>query len=801
MFSSKDEFQMEFSKRIVEQYGRGIDEAHITEKFMVLESMVRDYASINWAATKEKVADHQQKQMHYFSMEFLLGRLLVNNMMNLGIYEVAKEGLADFGINIHELEELESDAGLGNGGLGRLAACFMDSLASMGYAGHGNTIRYEYGLFKQKIENGYQVEVPDQWMKLGNMWEVRKPKHATDIKFYGKVNMSWDSEGNMSFEHVDAECVSAVPYDMPIVGNDTTVTNTLRLWSPEASENIPHNKDFRQYIQEVRDISQTLYPDDSTQAGRTLRLKQQYFFVSAGLQAIVRSHLRTYGTMDNFHEKNVIQLNDTHPVLCIPELMRILMDEHHMDWDKAWNIVTHTMAYTNHTILSEALERWPISVLQPLLPRIYMIIDEINRRFTNFVREKTNNDESKIYKMSIIRDGQIFMAHLAIVGSFSVNGVAALHTEILKHQEMRDFYELYPDKFNNKTNGVTHRRWLTYANPELSSLINDTIGSRWIKEPERLVDLMDHVDDPQVQERFLEVKKQRKQILADYIREHNHIDVDVNSIFDVQVKRLHAYKRQLLNILHVMYIYREMKENPEYRIYPRTFIFGAKAAASYYFAKKVIKLINTVADVINNDPETNAYLKVVFLENYGVTLAEKIMPAADVSEQISTAGKEASGTGNMKFMMNGALTLGTLDGANVEISQRVGEDNCVIFGLKDNEVIALKQQGYRAWDYYHSDYKLQRVVDSLMNGSWGVDKDEFRIIFEELMNHNDEYMLLADFHAYKEAQEKVQALYQDRQRWAHICLVNIAQSGYFSSDRTIQEYIDDIWHIEPVKGA
>lgn len=801
MFSSKDEFQMEFSKRIVEQYGRGIDEAHITEKFMVLESMVRDYASINWAATKEKVADHQQKQMHYFSMEFLLGRLLVNNMMNLGIYEVAKEGLADFGINIHELEELESDAGLGNGGLGRLAACFMDSLASMGYAGHGNTIRYEYGLFKQKIENGYQVEVPDQWMKLGNMWEVRKPKHATDIKFYGKVNMSWDSEGNMSFEHVDAECVSAVPYDMPIVGNDTTVTNTLRLWSPEASENIPHNKDFRQYIQEVRDISQTLYPDDSTQAGRTLRLKQQYFFVSAGLQAIVRSHLRTYGTMDNFHEKNVIQLNDTHPVLCIPELMRILMDEHHMDWDKAWNIVTHTMAYTNHTILSEALERWPISVLQPLLPRIYMIIDEINRRFTNFVREKTNNDESKIYKMSIIRDGQIFMAHLAIVGSFSVNGVAALHTEILKHQEMRDFYELYPDKFNNKTNGVTHRRWLAYANPELSSLINDTIGSRWIKEPERLADLMDHVDDPQVQERFLEVKKQRKQILADYIREHNHIDVDVNSIFDVQVKRLHAYKRQLLNILHVMYIYREMKENPEYRIYPRTFIFGAKAAASYYFAKKVIKLINTVADVINNDPETNAYLKVVFLENYGVTLAEKIMPAADVSEQISTAGKEASGTGNMKFMMNGALTLGTLDGANVEISQRVGEDNCVIFGLKDNEVIALKQQGYRAWDYYHSDYKLQRVVDSLMNGSWGVDKDEFRIIFEELMNHNDEYMLLADFHAYKEAQEKVQALYQDRQRWAHICLVNIAQSGYFSSDRTIQEYIDDIWHIEPVKGA
>ena len=799
MFSSKEEFQKEFKKRIVELYGRDIDEAHITEKFMVLESMVRDYASINWAHTKESVQDHQQKQMHYFSMEFLLGRLLVNNMMNLGIYEVAKEGLAEVGINIHELEELESDAGLGNGGLGRLAACFMDSLASMSYPGHGNTIRYEYGLFKQKIENGYQVEVPDQWMKIGNMWEVRKPKHATDIKFYGKINMSWDEKGNMTFEHVDAECVRAVPYDMPIVGNGTSVTNTLRLWSPEASDNIPHNKDFRQYIQEVRDISQTLYPDDSTQAGRTLRLKQQYFFVSAGLQAIVRSHLRTYGTMDNFHEKHTIQLNDTHPVLCIPELMRILMDEHQMDWDRAWYIVSHTMAYTNHTILAEALERWPIAVLQPLLPRIYMIIDEINRRFNLFVNEKTNHDSAKAYKMAIIKDGQVHMAHLAIVGSFSVNGVAALHTEILKNQEMKEFYEIFPEKFNNKTNGITHRRWLAYANPQLRELLRDTIGEDWIKEPSKLEDLMAFVDKPEVQDRFLEVKRQRKQVLADYILEHNHVEVDVNSIFDVQVKRLHAYKRQLLNILHVMYLYREMKENPNFRIYPHTFIFGAKAAASYYFAKKVIKLINTVADVVNNDPETNQYLKVVFIENYGVTLAEKIMPAADVSEQISTAGKEASGTGNMKFMMNGAITLGTLDGANVEISEKVGLDNCVIFGLKDNEVVNLKQNGYRAWDYYHRDPKLQRVVDSLMDGSWGTSKDEFRIIFEELMNHNDEYMLLADFHAYKDAHQKVQALYEDRRHWAHICLINIAKSGYFSSDRTIQQYVDDIWHIEKVK--
>lgn len=799
MFSSKEEFQMEFSKRIVELYGRSIDESHITEKFMVLESMVRDYASINWAATKESVARNQQKQMHYFSMEFLLGRLLVNNMMNLGIYEVAKEGLAELGINIHELEELESDAGLGNGGLGRLAACFMDSLASMGLPAQGNTIRYEYGLFKQKIVNGDQVEIPDQWMKIGNMWEVRKPKHATDVKFYGHVNVSYNSDGSMSFDHVDAECVRAVPYDMPIIGNDTTVTNTLRLWWPEASDNTPHDKDFRQYIQEVRDISQTLYPDDSTQAGRTLRLKQQYFFVSAGLAAIVREHLRVYGTMDNFHEKHAIQLNDTHPVLVIPELMRILMDEHHMAWDQAWYIVSHTCAYTNHTILAEALEKWPISVFQPLLPRIYMIVEEINRRFTQFARAKTN-DESMVYKMSIIRDGQVHMAHLAIVGSYSVNGVAALHTQILKKQEMKEFYSIYPEKFNNKTNGITHRRWLAYGNPQLSSLINDTIGSDWIKHPEKLEDLMAHVNDSQVQERFLAVKQERKQILADYIREHNGIEVDVNSIFDVQVKRLHAYKRQLLNVLHIMYLYREMKENPNFRIYPRTFIFGAKAAPAYYFAKKVIKLINCVADVVNNDPETNGYLKVVFLENYGVTLAEKIMPAADVSEQISTAGKEASGTGNMKFMMNGAITLGTMDGANVEISERVGMDNCVIFGLRDTDVSYLVKSGsYRAWDYYHKDYKVKRVVDSLMDGTWSANRDEFRIIFEELMNRNDEYFLLADFQSYVEAQKTVENYYRDCSSWARICLVNIAKSGYFSSDRTIQQYVDDIWHIEPVK--
>ena len=767
MFKTKEEFKYEFSRRIIESYGRTVEESHITEKFMTLERMVRDYASVNWAMTKMATKTNYQKQVHYFSMEFLIGRLLVNNMMNLGIYEIAKEGLADYGINIHDLEELESDAGLGNGGLGRLAACFMDSLASLSYPAFGNTIRYEYGLFKQKIENGYQVEVPDQWLKLGNMWEVRKPKHAVDVKFWGHV--VWNEETG-KWDHVDAECVRAVPYDMPIVGNDTTVTNTLRLWHSEPSDEIPSNKDFRQYAQEVRDICQTLYPDDSTLAGRTLRLKQQYFFVSAGLRAIIKNHLRVYPSLSNFHEKNVIQLNDTHPVLVIPELMRILIDEYDMDWDEAWHITTQTCAYTNHTILSEALEKWPISTMQALLPRVYQIIEEINRRFIGYVKHISDNDEDLLNRVMILKDGQVHMAHLAIVGSFSVNGVARLHTQILMEQEMKDFYFLYPKKFNNKTNGITHRRWLAYS--------NDSI----------------------VQGKFHNVKQQRKQVLADYIYKHNGIKVDVNSIFDIQVKRLHAYKRQLLNIMHVIYLYQQMKMNPEFKIYPRTFIFGAKAAPAYYFAKKVIKLINSVADVVNNDPETNPYLKVVFIENYGVTIAEKIMPAADVSEQISTAGKEASGTGNMKFMMNGAVTVGTLDGANVEIAERVGDDNVIIFGLKDNEINELRWNGqYNAWDYYNNDPRIKHVVDSLVDGTFHESREEFRMIFDELMNRNDEYFLFADFEAYLKAQAKVDELYRDRSRWSKMCLVNIAKSGYFSSDRTIEEYVKDIWKLDRVK--
>ena len=797
MFKTKEEFKYEFSKRIIESYGRTVEESHVTEKFMVLESMVRDYASVNWAMTKLAVKANEQKQIHYFSMEFLMGRLLVNNMMNLGIYDIAKEGLKDYGINIHELEELESDAGLGNGGLGRLAACFMDSLASLSYPAFGNTIRYEYGLFKQKIENGYQIEVPDQWLKLGNMWEVRKPKHAVDVKFWGKV--VWN-DTTKKWNHVDAECVRGVPYDVPIIGNDTTVTNTLRLWHAEPSDHIPTNKDFRQYNEEVSDICLNLYPDDSTLAGRTLRLKQQYFFVSAGLQSIIRSHLKIYPSLKNLHEKNVIQLNDTHPVLAIPELMRLLIDEYDMEWDEAWEITTKTMAYTNHTILAEALEKWPVSTMQTLLPRIYQIIEEINRRFIGFVKQATDSDNELLNRVMIIKDGQVHMAHLAIAGSFSVNGVARLHTDILMQQEMKDFNQLYPTKFNNKTNGITHRRWLAYSNPELTNLLKEAIGDGWVKKPEELEKLMDYVDDSIVQGKFFNVKQQRKQVLADYIKEHNGIDVDVNSIFDIQVKRLHAYKRQLLNVLHIIYLYQEMKANPNFRIYPRTFIFGAKAAPAYYFAKKVIKLINSVADVVNNDPDTNKYLKVVFIENYGVTIAEKIMPAADVSEQISTAGKEASGTGNMKFMMNGAVTLGTLDGANVEIAERVGDDNVVIFGLKDNEINQLRWNGsYRAWDYYNNNPKIKRVVDSLVDGTFHSSREEFRMIFDELMNKNDEYFLFADFEHYLKAQEKINGLYQNRQQWSKMCLVNIAKSGFFSSDRTIEDYVQDIWHLDRVK--
>lgn len=794
MFNTKEEFKYEFSKRIIESYGRTVEEAHLTEKFMVLETMVRDYASVNWAMTKMAVQAKQQKQVHYFSMEFLVGRLLVNNMMNLGIYEIAKEGLADYGINIHDLEELESDAGLGNGGLGRLAACFMDSLASLSYPAFGNTIRYDYGFFKQKIENGYQVEVPDQWLRLGNMWEVRKPKHATEVKFWGKV--IWD-DATGGWKHVDYEAVRAVPYDMPIVGNDTKVTNTLRLWKAEPSENIPTNKDFRQYAQEVNDICQTLYPDDSTHAGRVLRLKQQYFFVCAGINSIIRAHLRVYPDLTNFHEKNVIQLNDTHPVLVIPELMRVLLDDYFYDWDDAWNIVTKTVAYTNHTVMAEALEKWPQDMVRSLLPRLYMIIEEINRRFKYDVDHRGlcgifNN-------VSILKEGQVHMANLAVVGSHSVNGVAKLHSEILVNDVFKDFVTIYPDKFNNKTNGITHRRWLLFSNPQLTQLLEETIGDEFKTNPEKLEDLMEHVEDEALQAKFMDVKLERKKILAAYVKENLGIDIDVNSIFDCQAKRLHAYKRQLLNIFHVMYLYLRMKQDPSFRIYPRTFFYSAKAAASYDLAKEIIKLINMVANVVNNDPEISKYMKVVFIPNYSVSIAEILLNAADVSEQISTAGKEASGTGNMKYMMNGAITLGTLDGANVEIVERVGYENAEIFGLHVEDINELRHENsYNAWNLYNSSYNIRMVIDSLKNCTWSNDPNEFKLINNDLMMRNDEFFVLADFDAYVYAQERVQARYMDKSRWAKTMLVNIAKSGYFSSDRTISEYAKEIWDLKPL---
>lgn len=795
----KEQFKEEFKRRIVERYGRSLEQAHITEKYMTLGEMVRDYASVNWSDSKNAVAKSQSKQMYYFSMEFLMGRLLTNNLMNLGVYDVVKEGLAELNIDINELEDLESDAGLGNGGLGRLAACFLDSLASLNLPGNGNCIRYEYGLFKQKIVNNEQVEVPDQWLSLGNVWEVRKPKHAVDVKFGGHVDMWMGEDGKAIVNHYPSLVVRAVPYDVPIVGYDTKVTNTLRLWSAEVADDACDAANLNEYVNEVREICRNVYPDDSTEHGKKLRLKQEYFFVAAGLNNIINTHLETYGTLSNFAEKNAIQLNDTHPVLCIPELMRIFLDEYKMEWDEAWNITKKTMAYTNHTVLSEALEKWPIQYVQELLPRVYMIIEEIDRRFKYAVSHELGRPDL-MNKCAILKDGQVHMANLAIIGSHSVNGVAALHTKILKEDVLKDFYELYPAKFNNKTNGITHRRWLLYSNPQLTKLLENAIGSSFKKHPEKLVDLMKYVDNEDLQEKFMDVKMERKKILAKYIKDTLNIDIDVNSIFDVQAKRLHAYKRQLLNIMHVMYLYFKMKEDPSFRIHPRTFIFAAKAAPSYTFAKEVIKLIHCVANKVNNDSDVSPYMKVVFIPNYGVSIAEILMNAADVSEQISTAGKEASGTGNMKFMMNGAITLGTMDGANVEIVERVGMDNAEIFGLRADDVALVRHENsYDVWRKYHQNPEIKRVVNSLVDNTFSSNPNDFKLIYNELMFKNDEYLLLADFEAYAHAQSRVENRYRDRKGWARMCLVNIAQSGYFSSDRTIEEYAHDIWNIEAVK--
>lgn len=799
MFETKKHFKEEFAKRLNSKYGLSVEDSHITERFDVLGSMVRDYGGTEWRACRDDIARSRRRQCIYFSMEFLIGRLLVNNLQNLGLYDVVKEGLADYGININELEELEPDAGLGNGGLGRLAACFLDSAASLGYPLHGNTIRYDYGFFRQKFLDGKQSELPDQWLSNGFVFEVRKPKHSVEVQFGGNVETYLKANGEYAMRLVNTRVIRAVPYDVSVVGYRNGVANSLRLWSAEPSEsNLPTDLSFNEYLQSIRELTFGLYPDDSTEHGRLLRLRQQYFLVSAGLQSCMRAEARINGNLDHFADHYCFQLNDTHPILAIPEMMRIMMDDFGYGWDKAWEIVNKAIAYTNHTVMPEALERWPVTYVQSLLPRIYTIIEEINRRFNLLMIEK-NIDPSDRYQMAIIKDGQIHMTNMAIFASHSVNGVAKIHTDILKKYTFKYFYSLFPEKFNCKTNGVTHRRWLMYANPELAKLITSKIGEDWIRNPEAsLSKFAKFADDEAVQKKVMEIKFNNKVKFAEYVKKAYDIEIDPQSIFDTQIKRLHAYKRQLLNLFQIMYQYQKLKEDPEhFEMYPHTYIFGAKAAPSYEYAKRIIELILAVAEIINHDEEASKYMKIVFVENYGVSLAEKIIPASDISEQISTAGKEASGTSNMKLMMNGAITLGTLDGANIEIADMAGRDNEVIFGLTAEEVQEMNDRGtYNPWDVYNNDPRVKKVLDSLFNGPWALRHgDRFRMIFDEIMNRGDQFYILADFEAYLKACKRAEEFYLDKKKWAHACIMNIANSGFFSSDRTIEEYNRDIWHL------
>lgn len=806
IFADKQTFIREFVQTLATNSSKALDEASSIDFYNTLGTMIRSHVSKNWISTNKQYNQSGEKQVYYFSMEFLMGRLLQSNMLNLNILSVVNEGLEELGINFASISEEEHDAGLGNGGLGRLAACFLDSIASLQLPGHGCGIRYKYGLFEQKLIDGYQVELPDYWLKEDYVWEVRRSDRSVNVRFGGYVETKV-VDGDILFDHKNYETVLAVPYDVPVVGFENKTVNTLRLWSAEPSIN---EKDFHSsnrenyykflnYKRSIESISEFLYPDDSHFEGKKLRLKQQYFLVSAGLQSILNSYKRKSNkSLQDLHEKAIFHINDTHPALIVPELMRILIDDEGFGWDEAWEITTKTCAYTNHTTLVEALEKWPVSLFQELLPRIYMIVEEINERFCRELWEKYPGEYDRISDLAIIAHNQIRMAHLAIVGSFSVNGVAKLHTEILKQREMNNFYTVFPEKFNNKTNGITHRRWLMNSNPKLSSYITEAIGQRWIKQPRDLIGLVKYAKDASFQEKIAKVKLENKLILADYIKNKTGIIVDEHSIFDVQVKRLHAYKRQLLNVFHIMELYNLLRENPNIDMVPRTFIFGAKAAPSYTFAKKIIKLINTVANVVNNDPYIQGKLKVVFLENYSVSMAEKIIPAADVSEQISTASKEASGTGNMKFMMNGALTIGTLDGANVEIHDMVGTDNIFIFGLTYEQVLNYYNYGgYVARDIYNSDTRVRTVLDQLLDGFCGNDKVEFKDIYYQILSNNDEYFVLKDFDSYVEAHQKVDLNYRDQKEWLKKSIINIAHSGKFSSDRTISEYATEIWGIRP----
>ncbi len=819
--AKKSKFDKELFKRSVlynvrTLYRKTLEEATPQQIFQAVSYAVKDQIVEHWMETQKEYEKKDPKMVYYMSMEFLMGRALGNSLINLQGYKPVKEAMEELGLDLNIVEDQEPDAALGNGGLGRLAACFLDSLATLGYPAYGCGIRYRYGMFKQQIRDGYQVEVPDNWLVDGNPFELRRPEYAKIVKFGGYVSVRVDENGRNVFSQEGYQSVKAVPFDLPIVGYGNDIVNTLRIWDAEPVECFQLDSfdkgDYQKAVEQenlARNIVEVLYPNDNHYAGKELRLKQQYFFVSASVQEAVEKYMRKHKDVRKFHEKVTFQLNDTHPTVAIAELMRVLMDDYYLTWDEAWAVTTKTCAYTNHTIMAEALEKWPIELFSRLLPRVYQIVEEINRRFISDIEQKYANTgvdvQDKIRKMAIIYDGQVKMANMAIVAGYSVNGVARLHTEILKKQELKDFYEMYPERFNNKTNGITQRRFLLHGNPLLADWVTDHVGSEWITDLPKINKLKMYADDKKAQHEFMNIKYQNKVRLAKYILEHNGIEVDPRSIFDVQVKRLHEYKRQLLNILHVMYLYNELKDHPEMDFYPRTFIFGAKAAAGYRNAKLTIKLINAVADVINNDASINGKIKVVFIENYNVSNAEIIFAAADVSEQISTASKEASGTGNMKFMLNGALTLGTMDGANVEIVEEVGEENAFIFGLSSDEVINFENfGGYNPMEIFNNDQDIRKVLMQLINGTYAPqDPELFRPLYNSLLNTQnsakaDTYFILKDFKSYADAQKRVEAAYKDEAGWAKSAILNVACSGKFTSDRTIQQYVDEIWHLDKV---
>ncbi|GGD02057.1 glycogen/starch/alpha-glucan phosphorylase [Pontibacillus salipaludis] len=809
MFSSKEEFKEVFVKNLESETGKTKDQATEQDAYRALSHLVRERLLQKWKETEQAYQTSGKKQVYYFSMEFLMGRLLGNNLLNMGVLNVVEEGLMDLGLTLPILEEKEADAGLGNGGLGRLAACFLDSLASLRLAGHGVGLRYRNGMFTQRFVNGQQVELPDHWLQDGYMWEVRRDEAAVEVQFGGEIESYEDKDGDLHFTYKNSQSIRAVPYDLPVVGYEEKSVNTLRLWSAEPAEEDLLNKaqieqahgNFIGHQRDLEEITSFLYPDDSHEEGKKLRLKQEYFLVSAGLQSIIAQFEELDLPWTDFSERVALHINDTHPALIVPELMRIFMDVKGLGWEEAWSITQSSVSYTNHTTLSEALETWPVDVIRTLVPRIFMIIEEINERFCQSLWEQDPGDFDRIAQLAIIADGTVKMAHLSIVGSHSVNGVARLHTDILKKREMKAFYEAFPERFNNKTNGITHRRWLLHANPSLSELITNTVGEGWKRQPNRMKELLAYREDGTFLDELHQIKQQNKVNLAQWIEKDHGIAVNPDSIFDVHIKRLHGYKRQLLNALHIMHLYNELKANPSKEMTPRTFIFGAKAAPGYYFAKKVIKLINTIAEVVNHDPDTKDTIKVVFMEDYSVSLAEKIIPATNVSEQISTASKEASGTGNMKLMMNGALTLGTMDGANVEIHEAVGNDAIYTFGLSSEEVLSYYQTGiYDAMEMYNHDKRIRRVVDQLYHYSpFSKGDTTFHELYHALITHNDEYFLLKDFNSYVAAQEEISHDYLNQRKWNEMSLLNIAHSGAFSSDYTIQNYADDIWKISEAK--